>query len=134
MVLMAPPAKALSREFRGRGTGRQGSRREYIHDMHGTAEIRSRENWQSFMGKTKSLACSTLYCQPIRFKYAKESRETILEEERFIKESKLRPTIFPGGFLCVHRKEIMMINGKVHTVLLGLSDSALICVVTGLQR
>ena len=77
---------------------------------------------------------STLYCRPIRFKYAKENRETILEEERFIKESELRPTILPGGFLCVHRKEIMMINGKVHTVLLGLSDSALICVVTGLQR
>ena len=80
---------------------------------------------------------STLFCRLIRFRYVKESKETILEEERFLRQADLAPTnlqIVEGvNVPCFHSMELTMVDGKIHTVLSPLTDSTQCCSVCGIS-
>ena len=73
---------------------------------------------------------STLLCRPLRFRYVKESREVILEEERFLRESNLRPSLL-DGISCKHQMELTMIDGKVQTILSPQTNSTQCCSICG---
>ena len=67
---------------------------------------------------------STLYCRPVRFWYVKETREVILEEQSYLKDAELQPTIFEEEKIVItHEMELTMVDGKVQTVMSELTDS-----------
>ena len=73
---------------------------------------------------------STLYCRPIRFRYTKETKEIILEEERFLTSKDFQPTML-GENQCFHKVELTMIDGKVATVLSDKTSSTQCCSICG---
>ena len=73
---------------------------------------------------------STALCRPVRFKYIKETAAVLREEEAFIKNSELVPTVY-NSVNIYHKLEITMIDGKVATALSTATNSSMVCSICG---
>ena len=67
---------------------------------------------------------STLFCRPIRFSYMKETRDVTIEENRFLTETELHPTLVDTHSV-KNSLELTMIDGKVATTLSRWTNSTL---------
>ena len=94
-------------------------------------QIRSKETDEVVW--TNSKPSSTLYCKPIRFKYIKESKNVVVEECNFFKESKGVPTRL-DGFMTYFELQETMVDGKVPTILSEVTDATTSCSICGLSH
>ena len=77
---------------------------------------------------------STYYCRPIRFRFCKETKEVLDEEESYLENSikDLVPTEIDEGCWTIRPIiELTMIDGKVATALSDVTNSTMCCPVCG---
>lgn len=70
---------------------------------------------------------STRYCRPIRFQFAKETKDLAVQEEQYFKEkiNNLKPTIYKlqdREFQVNHSLQFTMVDGKICSALRGDPD------------
>lgn len=75
---------------------------------------------------------STQYCRPVRFQYAKESKELVVKEFEYFKNCELTQTVCEG-LSVVHKLELTMVDGKVVNFLSPITDSCQVCAICGLS-